>query len=118
LKSPLKVQATKATCHSCAAGEALHMAMLMAMPWTYRPGFLNGTIRFAANVCQQQVANERRDLARAELLHQVPLDIVQRDLQRFGALQVRLRGGAHVFLLLMRRFRTSGVLQSLKGNFP
>jgi hypothetical protein len=107
LKSPLKTQAAATTCSDGPARETHRVAMLMAMPWPLAVPFLYGTIRLGTDVAEDEVPHERRDLGTAELPQLVLLDIVQRDLQGFLALQVRL-GAAHGSLLVVRRFRTSG----------
>jgi hypothetical protein len=106
LKSPLKMQAPEASCDDCTAGEALGVAMLMAIPWPFDASFLAGMICLGPDVGEDEIADERGDTAAAELAQLVLLDVVQRDLQRFLALQVRL--GAHGVLLVMRWFRISG----------
>jgi hypothetical protein len=86
LKSPLKVQAPEASCDDGTAGEALRMAMLMAMPWPFAASFLAGMIRLGSNMGEDEIAHERRNAGPAELAKLVLLDVVQRDLQRFLAL--------------------------------
>jgi hypothetical protein len=106
LKSPLKMHALEPSCEDGTAGEALRMAMLMAMPWPFDPSLPAGMIRLGLDVGEDEIADKRGDAGAAEPPQLVLLDIVQRDLQRFFALQVRL--GAHGVLLVVRWFRIGG----------
>lgn len=91
--------ALEADCDAGPAGEALGVATLMAMTWPFVAARLGGTICLCPDVGQDEIAHERRNLARAELAYLVLLNVVQRDLQHVLALQVRF--GAHVFLLVV-----------------
>ncbi|HAV37435.1 MAG TPA: hypothetical protein DCX52_13965 [Massilia sp.] len=99
----------EATCDGNPAGEALGMAMQMAMTWPFALAFPRGTIRLLPNVGEDEISYERGDLARAELAQLILLDVVQRHLQRAFALQV--------WLLVLHGFSPSGaVVQDFRGD--